>query len=237
MDTLSDMRSAIQSDLNVSTNSSLFPPATIDSKINRAYIKIANYVRWDDLEDAKTTSTQASQEYYDVPDTWQYNSAWRLMVNDVIYGEKPDGSPLAFKDYLEWKEDNENSTLKKWSMYRNQIFIYPTPSTAGIEIVAWGLRNISTLSSDSDQTIFSENSPLLNEAIVLEATAMLQRKGEKDDQGEFVSTEAQRIVLVASNRQKRENAKFEKAQPVLNVPDFFGNQTSEDTIGNFVDNN
>lgn len=235
MDSLSEMRSAVQSDLNASGNSSLFPPDTIDDVLNRAYIKIAGFVRWPDLEDAKTTTTQLNQEYYDVPDTWRYNSVWRITVNGDLYGEEPDGSPLDFKDYLEWKDENTSSTLKKWAQYRNQIFIYPTPTAAGVEIVAWGQRTITEMTVDGSTTIFSENMPEVNEAIVLEAEAILRRKGEADDKGQLVSTEAKTIVLTAFDKVKKEKSKYEKVQAQFNVPDFFGKTASEENIGNFAD--
>lgn len=240
MNTFTQMQSAVQSDLNVGDNSSLFPLSTIKNKLNRSYIKIASFVRWADLEDAKTTSTQTDQEAYDVHDTWKYNSVWRVVVtdssgDDVIYGEKPDGSPMDFKDYLEWKADNPSSSLKKWTQYRNQIFLYPTPSVSTSTISAWGQLNVTEMSADSDTTIFSSNMPEVNEAIVLEALGMLQRKGEKEGDGQFASAEAKQITVIAHNKLKLEKAKYEKAQPMLNVPDFFGRSNSNSTIGNFLD--
>lgn len=236
MNTLSQIRTQIQSDLNASTNSSLFPSTTIDAKINRAYIKVAGFVRWPDLEDSKTSSTQANQDYYDVPDTFKYNSVWRVTVNNVVYGDEPDGSPMDFKDYLEWKRDNVGSTNKKWTQYRNQIFIYPTPTAPDLAIVVWGQANVTELSDDADTTIFSSNIPEVNEAILLEAEAMLQRKGEKKDEGQFVSAEAKQIVVLAFNKIKMEKAKYEKGHAMFNVPNFFGTtQTAQDTIGNFPD--
>ena len=230
------MRTAIQSGLNVSTNSSLFPPGTIDDYADRAYIKFAGLFNWPDLEDAKKSITQADIEYYDVPDTWRYDSTFRLTVDGDLYGEKPEGSPMDFNDYLKWKSDNLTSTLKKWAKYRNQIFIYPTPSSAGLEIVAWGRRNPTLMSgSDSATTIFSSNMPEINEAIVLETMAMLQRKGEKKGDGQFDSVEAKQIAVVAFSKVKQDQAKFEKAQPQFNVPDYMSDTKTEDTIGNFAD--
>lgn len=234
MNTLSDMRTAVLSDLNASANSSLFPTATVNRALNRSYIKVAGYFRWSDLEDAKTTTTQAD-EVIDVPDAFRYNSVWRVVIDGEIYGEKPDGSPMDFKDYLEWKADNSTSTLKKWTQYRNQLFIHPTP-TAGLTIIVWGQRNITEMTDDADTTIFSSNLPEVNEAIVLEAEAILKLKGKDMDGRTFASEEAKALAINAFNKVKMEKSKYEKTQPFLNVPDFFGDSGTEDYIGNFVDN-
>lgn len=233
MDTLSDIRSVVQSDLNVGSNSSLYPPTRIDSAINRSYVKSARLFRWPMLEDAKTTSTVISQEYYDFPQNWSPDSAWRLEVDGEMYGEEPDGSPMDFADYLIWKADNPNSTLKKWAVQWRRIFIYPTPTTNGSNNISiWGQENTTALSADGDTTIFSYNMPECNEAIALEAVAILKKKGEIS--GDMYSAEAKQILVVAYNRIRGEQAKYEKVQPFFDVPDFFGKQSSRDQVtGNF----
>jgi hypothetical protein len=238
MDTLQDMREAVQSDLNVSTNSSLFPPATIDLALNRAYVnKVAKLFRWPQLEDAKTTTTQANINYYDAPTTWQPNSMWRLTIDgdSNVYGEEPDGSPMSYHDFLDWLADsqNENSTDKKWAVQWLRYFVYPTPTVAGLTISVWGQKNATKMTLDSSTTIFSYNMPECNEAIVLEAEAILKKKGENKDAGMMFSEEAKGILVTAYNKLRQEKAKFEKTQPFLNVPDYFSRSNSNSTIGNF----
>lgn len=232
MNTLSEIRAVVKSDLNAGTNSSLYPNSRVDSAINRAYIKASRLFRWPALQDAKKTSTGANQDYYDYPENWSPLSVWRLEVNGELYGEEPDGSPLSFSDYLTWKLNNPNSTDKKWSQQHKRYFISPTPTTVGSNnITIYGQENVTTLSSDSDTTIWSYDMLECNEAIALEATAILKKKGEID--GEMYSAEAKQILAVAYGKIRQEN-KFDHNQPFFNVPNFFGNQTSkEQVIGNF----
>jgi len=234
MDNLSDIRTAVRSDLNVSATSSLFPTATIDLAINRSYRKASTLFRWPNLEDAKKTSTAVNKEYYDTPKVFTPDSIWKLEVDGNMYGEEPDGSPMAFSDYLLWKDNNPNSTEKKWAKYKNQYFIYPTPTTVGnYNICVWGLKIITELSADADETIFTNGLQECNEALVLEATAILKKKGEEHKNSVFYSDEAKQILVVAYRKIAQEQAKYEKTQPFLNVPDYYGKAVVENTIGNF----
>lgn len=99
MDNLLELRQAVQSDLTVGDESTLYSPTVIDLAINRAYRKAGALFPWPELMDAKKTTTVAGQEYYDYPQTWRSNSVWRLEVGGVRYGIEPDGSPLTF-DYF-----------------------------------------------------------------------------------------------------------------------------------------
>ena len=145
MDLFSDLVQAVQDDLTVDDNSTLYPPALIKRAINRSYIKCAGLFRWPETEDAKTTSTVADQEYYDYPQTWRSDSIARLEVDDEQYGEDPDGSPLDWSDYLTWRrdEDNENSDAddkeKTASLLETVIDFVKTPFgmlAAGIGVLA-----------------------------------------------------------------------------------------------------
>lgn len=233
MDTLSEIRTAVQSDLNVNTNSSLFPPTTIDLAINRAYIKASRLFKWPQLSDAQKTSTELS-EYYDLPETWMPDSAYRLEIDDALYGEDPDGTPMDFNDYLLWKADNVGSTEKKWAVYGNQFFVYPTPTTLGTNnISVWGQKNVDELTLDADDTIFSHSMPECNEAIVLEASLILKRKGEAEKGGDMYSAEAKQILSTAYTKLLREKAKYEKISPFFYVPDYFGKGTTDQKTGDF----
>lgn len=232
MNTLSEIRSAVRSDLNAGTNSSLYPTTRIDSAINRAYIKSARLFRWPALEDAKKTTTSQDQEYYDSPQNWTPDSIWRVEVDGSMYGEEPDGNPLAFKDYLIWKAENPNSTDKKWAVQYKRYFIWPVPTIAGKVITIFGQQNVTELSDDADTTIWSYDMPECNEAVALEATAILKRKGEI--KGDMYSEEAKQILVIAFNKIKQEQMKYEKNQPFFNVPNFYANKTGKSkVIGNF----
>ena len=239
MDDLADIRAAVQDDLTVGEESTLFSPSLIDRAINRAYRKVAALFPWPELQDAKKTSTQVDQEYYDYPTNWRSNSIWKLTIldsdsNDDRYGEDPDGSPLSFDDYLVWKEDNPDSTEKKWSNQWRRFFIWPIPTTAGTNnIHVWGIKVVTTLSDDADTTIFSLSTPEANEAIALEAVAILKSKEDKEDSSKFRSMEAKQILIVAWGKITKEMAKYEKNQPFFEVEDMFGPGRSKDLRGRF----
>lgn len=234
MDTLEDIRIAIQDDLTIGDESTLFTPTIIDRVINRAYTKCATLYRWPQTEDAKKTSTVATIEYYDYPSTWRPDSIWKLEVDDDQYGEDPDGSPLSFDDYLVWRRDDDNasSTEKKWSNQKIRFFVYPVPTTNGAwNISVWGIKNVTALANNTDTTIFSYNMPECNEAILLEALAILRSKGEDEKTGQFKSLEAKQILTVQFNKIKAEQHKYEKIQPLFEVSDMFNK--SGGSIGNF----
>lgn len=237
LNTYLDIIQAVQSDLNILDEAPLFPLATVKKAVGRAYVKASSLFRWSGTESAKKTSTQSNLEYYDYPSDFRDDSIWRLEVDDEQYGEDPDGSPMKFEDYLIWRRDtaNANSTSKKWATQKRRIFIYPVPTSVGSNnISAWGQRVPEALSADGDVTIFSYSMPEGNEAIVLEAVALLKSKGEEEKSGEFRSTEAKQILVVAWNKVKQEQAKFEKVQPFLNVSDMYGRRSTKETIiGNF----
>jgi hypothetical protein len=233
MNTFLELQTALKSDLNVSTNSSLFPETTIKLALNRSYIKCSRVFRWPQLKDAKTTTTQINQEYYDYPDTWSPESVWRLDIDNVLYGEDPDGSPMDFNDYIIWKADNSTSTDKKWANYGVQYFIYPTPVTNTQTISIWGQKTVDTLVNDADTTIFSYNMPECNLAIVDEAAAILKKKGDDTNTSQLLSGTALSTLTNAYNKIRQEQHKYERVSPFLNVNDMFGRTSTEDIIGNF----
>lgn len=242
MDTLAGIRAAIQDDLTTGDESTLFSPSLIDRAINRAYRKVAGMYPWPELQDAKKTSTQASQEYYDYPQNWRSNSVWKVVIDDIRYGETPDGSPLSFDDYLNWKEDYPDSTEKKWANQWRRFFVWPVPTSQGNNnIVVWGIKAVTSLSNDSDTTIFSYSTPEANEALQLEAAAILRIKGGETPirlaryiQGALLlSMEAQQILTTAWGKIAKEQAKYEKIEPFLEVRDFFGHGTTKDLRGRF----
>lgn len=232
MDSFLEMQTAVLSDMTINSSSTLYPTATVQLAINRAYRKVGHLFRWPELEDAKKTSTVADQEYYDYPQNWRPDSAWKLTVDATDYGD-----PLAFEDYLyEQENDNPSGQTRMWSNQWRRFFIDPAPTTNGDNnIVIWGFKTVTAMSSDADVTIFSYGMPECNEAIVLEAVAILKSKGEAESSGAFRSTEAKQIVAIAWAKVKQERMKTKKTRGMLDVPDFFGNKTNkaESLIGRF----
>jgi hypothetical protein len=234
METFVDIIQAVQDDLNIGDESTLYSPVLVKRAINRAYRKVGALFPWPELQDALKTSTQIDQEYYDYPKTWRSNSIWKLVIDDERYGEDPDGSPLSFDDYLNWKEDNPDSTDKKWANQWRRFFVWPVPTTQGNNnICVWGIKVISTLSADADETVFSFSTPEANEAITLEAVAILKSKEDQENASRFRSTEAKQILTVAWGKISKEMAKYEKNQPFFQVNDMFGDGNSKDLRGRF----
>ena len=222
MNLFSELQQAVQSDVNVGSESTLFPPTTIKLAINRAYFKSAGLFRWAETEDAKKTSTQLGIDYYDYPETWRPDSIWKLVVDDVDYG-----NPLSFKDYQYEIEHKVGNTLPSgreriWTSQWRRYFIYPTPTVAGdYNISVFGQRAVEAMDADADVTIFSYSMPECNEAIILEAVAILKGKGEDDKGGQFRSAEAKQILAVAWGKVRQDQAKYQTIQPMFNVPDYF----------------
>lgn len=243
MDYFSDLISAVQSDLTINNDSTLYPLATVKLAVNRGRRKAESLFRWPKLRDAKKTSSRAGIEYYETPETWSPLSTYRLEVDGVQYGETPDGTPMVYEDYLKWRADeyNENSTDKKWARDGNLIFIYPVPTTDGTNnITMWGKKNGNNLVADGDTTIFSFSMPQCNEAIVLEAVAILKAKGQNEKGGVFRSAEAKQILASEWGKIRQEASKAEKTTSFFDVPNYFpdkggrgGNTSNGSPIGNF----
>jgi len=233
MDLLSELIQNVRDDKTIGSDSTLYPEPLIKRYINRAYRgKVAAAFRWPELEDAKKTSTVASQEYYDYPQAWQPDSIWKLTIEGVEMEE----DPLVFKDYL-YETENDFPDGKKniWSNQWRRFFVRiegVAPTTNGNNnISVWGQKVPDALSGSSDTTIFSYSFLEGNEAIVLETVAMLKNKGE--DNGQFLSLEAKGLVVSAWNKIKQNQAKYEKTRPFFDVPDLFSRGNSKSKIGDF----
>lgn len=237
MNTFSELQTAVQSDLNLDSTSPLFSTTTVKLAINRAYVKVGGLYRWKETEDSKKTSTVANQEYYDYPETWRPNSVWKLKVDDIDYGD-----PLVYKDFLFQNENEWSSGLQyAWTSQWRRLFIYPIPTVSGSNnIEIWGVKIVDSLVNDNDVTIFSYSMPECNEAIILEAEAILKGKAQEENSGQFRSAQALSILTIAWGKVLQDQKKYEKTQPFFSTPDFFpdrkpGGYNTRDgsPIGNF----
>jgi hypothetical protein len=219
MNLFSELQVAVQDDLTIGNESTLFPVSVIQRAINRAYNKCAGLFRWPETEDAKVTTSQLSVDYYDYPQTWRPDTIWKLTLNGVDLGD-----PLDFKDYqYEVENDLPSGKTTIWSSQWRRYFINPAPTAAGLEIVVWGQRSVEDMTEDEDITIWSYSMPECNEALVLEAVAILKGKGEDDKSGQFRSAEAKQILVVAWNKVKQEQDKYKKTRSEFVIPDFYSN--------------
>lgn len=243
MDQLSELRAAVQSDLTVGAESSLFPATTIDLAINRAYRKIGAMYKWNETRDALKTSTISGREYYEYPQAWRPNSIWKIVVDSEDYGD-----PLTFKDYqFEQDNDSPSGLERMWTNYGKRFFIDPAPTTNGDKNISiWGYKFVESLSLDGDITIFSYSMPEINEAIVLEAVAILKRKGDEKQSARMgvvagaglISQEARSIVVTTITKIALEDSKSVRTTPQFYVPNFFpsgiqSQQSVRNIIGNF----
>lgn len=243
MDNLGDMRSAVQSDLTIGGESSLFPPATVDLALNRAYRKIGAMFKWSETRDALKTSAIATHEYYNYPPTWRPDSIFKLTVDGLDYGD-----PLVFNDYMFEKENSLPSGAQRiWTNYGKRFFFFPIPVLTGDKNIAiFGYKFVDKMVLDGDITIFSYSMPEINEAIVLEATAILKNKAELQQavQRSFVSgtllisAEAKNIVMTTWTKISQEKSLLARTTSQFDVPDFFAGGLSnrnatKNKIGNF----
>lgn len=76
--------------------------------------------------------------------------------------------------------------------------------------------------------------PECNEAIVLEAVAILKAKGEDANSSQFRSAQAKEILAMAWSKIRQNQMKYENTTPMFNIPDYFSQRGRRDTnIGNF----
>lgn len=239
MDLFSELITAVQSDLTIDSSSTLFDPTKVKLSLNRAYNKAAGIFRWPETEDAQKTSSVSGQEDYDYPDNWRPDTAWKLKLNGTDLGD--NGDPLMFRDYLYEKENGMPSGLTTmWSSFGRKLFIYPVPTTNGnVNIEIWGQKVVDPLVNDTDTTIFSYSMRECNDAIVMEAVAILKTKGEDTGTSQFLSINAKGILTIAWNKIRQDQQKYQKTTPFFVVPDFFrrrgnsGNTSNGSPIGNF----
>lgn len=217
MDTREEMETELVAQLQVASNSSLFPSTRITKLIQNAHKWATNLFIWTDLVKAKMTNTGANQEYYDYPEEFRSNTIVRLTVDDVSYERKN------FEDYLAYKEDNSTSDLKMFANYGRYFFINPTPTSAGSNnLCIWGAVQADALSDATSETIFSGNKPEGNEAIVQRALGVALRRVDKKQS----TAEIQEAIVTLSKLNADEVKATQRDKridhPSMKVPNMFG---------------
>jgi hypothetical protein len=227
MDTRTEMETELVAQLQVASNSSLFPSSRITTLIQNAHDWATSLFIWVDLVKAKTTNTGANQEYYDYPEEFRSGSIVRLAIDGKGYDRK------SFEDYLAYKEDNSASTEKMFANYGRYFFVSPTPASLGSSNMdIWGAVNADALSSGSSDTIFSHNKPEGNDAIVLRAFSVAMKRIDK-----AVSDKAlEEAIMILSKLHDDESKANQRDQrlnhPKFDVPNYFGTNRSAG-IGKF----
>jgi len=232
INTLHDIVAEVTNRIGITTNSTFFTSTKINSVCVDAYNWSVALYQWPMLETAKKTTTQVNQYYYDYPEGFMTDSVARVIVDGDLYELKN------FDDFLNYKYETAVTTVsgkKIAADYGKQIFIYPTPTVANLDIMIWGLEMPDELTENED-TIFTDSDIMGNEAVVKKALSVLLAQANRKQEGQ--AEEAEAIAMLANLYSKilKRQAKYQRLdKQMFNVPDFFGNNNEEveDNIGNF----
>lgn len=226
--TRANLEAELVSQLQVASNSSLFPSTRITSLIKNAYIWATQLFIWTDLVRAKCTDSVANQEYYDYPEEFRSLTIVRLTMDDLSYKRKN------FEDYLAYRENNPGSTFKMFSSFGRQFFIHPTPTANGTNnIDVWGAIQADELDDTSDETIFTNSKEQGNEAVVRKALSVALKRVNPS----LAESEEKAAILTLGKLNQDENKYLQRDQrvqhPKFSVPDFFAGNGGRSTFGNF----
>jgi len=228
MQTRQEMETELSAQLQSANNSNMFPSSRITTLIQNAYRWATTLYIWNALVKGKTTSTQANHEYYDYPEELRNDTIMRLTIDGVPYARKN------FEDYLQYKYNHPNGTLKMFANFGRQFFVHPTPTTTGSSnLDVWGAVDADELSSSSSTTIFSTSREDANEAVVRKALSVAIKR---TDQKLSESEEKAAIAILAKynlEEQKSRQRDQRIEHPKFNVPNFFPDGHSSSPIGAF----
>lgn len=229
MDTRENIEDELIARLQTADNSTLFPASRITQLIQRAYVWATQLFIWQDLVKGKYTTTQANINYYDYPESFRTSTIIRLEVDGESYDR------VNFEDFLAYKENNPTGEDKIFANYGRQVFISPTPTSAGLNLSVWGAYNVkaSDLSSSSSQTIFSENKEEGNEAIVKKAYSV----AIKGDNNNLAISEEKDALGILARLHQEEQASTQrdkrKDHPKFDVHDMFRGSNTANLTGHF----
>ena len=102
----------------------LFSMDDIEGWINLACLEVWDYSDWVFKEKAYTTTTVASQEYYDYPGDFVSDSIFFLRVagSDALLDTY---KKIRYLDYMQYRENNPTGEEKYWADHRRFYFINP----------------------------------------------------------------------------------------------------------------
>lgn len=204
METLGDLRQALQDDLSVETTDVFYSETLLNRYINRAYRAIANLHPWQETQRGLKRSSIANQEYLTYPNNLRTDSVFFITVDGVEH------KLIQFREFERHKEANPGNTKKLASDWRRKLFIHPTPTTDGNgNVKVWGHEVPDELASDSDQHIFGHQS-VLEEAIFMYANglALMKGRGTHYERGKALLGDA---ITMANNEwevQKQRQAEY-----------------------------
>jgi hypothetical protein len=229
MQDFEDMYTWVLSQLSASSSSTFYTLTIVKAEINYAYVWAASLFNWPQLEDAKKTSTVASQDYYDTPSTFKPDSIYRMEIDDEKY------DPKNFEDFLDYRIDNSTETdTLIFANHGMQFFVFPTPTSSGTNnMSAWGYTTVDTLVNTTDKTIFSDYDPAGNQAVCKQALASLQAKGKDKKTGQVEDAEAKSMLSIIYSKIASQQQKYQRLDhPKFEVPDYFSGKGTG-TTGKF----
>jgi len=230
IETLADIVSEITNRLGTTVGSTFFTPTKIKETAIDAYNWASLLYQWPQLETAKETTTVANQYYYDYPEGFITDSVSRIIVGDDLYEIKN------FDDFLNYKyQTTDNDDLNIASDYGQQVFIFPTPTANGTKIIIFGLQFATPLVNDEDETIFTHEGIIGNEAVVKKALGVLLPQANRKQEGQVEEQEAIAILANMYSKILKRQAKYQRLdKQMFDVPDYYsGGDSTEDTIGEF----
>jgi hypothetical protein len=231
LENLGNIVTEITNRLGTTVGSTFFTPTKIKSTAIDAYNWATLLYQWPQLETAKITHTVIGQYYYDYPEGFLIDSVSRVIVGDDLYEIKN------FDDFLNYKyitTGTKDETIA--SDYGQQIFIYPTPTVNGTDIIIFGLQAATPLVNDVDETIFTHEGIMGNEAVVKKSLGVLLPQANRKEEGQIEEQEALSILANLYSKILKRQAKYQRLdKQMFDVPNYYGSSSSdiEDRIGNF----
>jgi hypothetical protein len=217
MTTRADLEAELTSQLQVASNSTLYPSSRITSLIKNANSWATNLFIWLDLSTGKKTNGFSGQEQYGYPEEIRSETIFRLTVDDESYER------VSFEDYLQFREDNSSSDKKMFASFKRIIFIHPTPTSSGSDnIKVWGAMEADDLILPTSTTIFSNNKIEGNEAIVRKAFSVGIKRSDpslaKSEEQEAVAA----LLKLNTDEWKSTQRNIRVNRPMFGVHDLFG---------------
>lgn len=206
---LSDYRQAILDELSKTSSDTFHTTAILNRFINRAVEFAAKFKPWEQTQGSyKFTPILAgdeTDEYWNYPENFITDSVYRLAVGTGTIASDERYKPLVFEEYLNHKEDNNNST-KIWADHKRQYFIWPIITGSPV-ITIWGHELPDALSADSDETPFTDDA-VIEEAILAYAKglALIKMRGSYAEQGKALKAEAVALLGQAWEQQRKRQA-------------------------------
>lgn len=229
MITREDMENELRSRLEVATNSTKFPTARLTTLIQNAYLWLTEIFNWKDLsDDAKVTNTIANHDYYDQPSDYKPGSIYSIEIDGKEYKR------VSFNSYLRYVRNNPTSTKRIFALRSKQFFVFPIPTTNGTDnMIVWGTKSATPLSSSTSETEFSTHRIELNECVIRKAFAVAILKTNAS----LANKEEQAAISNAAKINEEEWEEYAKDQNIQTsqwiIPDFFSGNNTVSPVGRF----